>query len=130
MRKKEGGDVRDSKRERMVGGGGSLGLYECSYIFALNAAFIDILIVPGRPLKPITLEESFALSCCKLGCAMLHCLPPVRYRCPTGETPSTLKHIHTHCAASCSLAVPIHPMNTPMKQCVCMLTYFTLITKE
>lgn len=45
--------------------------------------------------EAITLEESFALSCCKLGCALLHCLPPgVHYCCPQGATPPTLNHAH------------------------------------
>lgn len=67
MQKKEGGgDAGETQRQ-----GESLGLYEYSYILALNAAFIDILNEPGCPLKPIPLEELFALSCSKLGCAAL-----------------------------------------------------------
>lgn len=44
--KRGGGDTRDAERggERKKGvGGGSLGVYECSHILALNAAFIDVL---------------------------------------------------------------------------------------
>lgn len=43
--KRGGGDTRDAERgrERKKGVGGSLGVYECSHILALNAAFIDVL---------------------------------------------------------------------------------------
>lgn len=45
--KRGGGDTRDAERGRErkkgVGGGRSLGVYECSHILALNAAFIDVL---------------------------------------------------------------------------------------
>lgn len=51
--------MHSETQEEREKGWGSLGLYECSHILVLNAAFIDPLNVPGCPLKqPITLEET------------------------------------------------------------------------
>lgn len=75
-----------------------------------------MLSTPGRPLEPITLEERFAPSCCKLGCATLRCTPPIAYITAVHRE-THLRLGTTHCAAD-SCCVLLTPQEE--KKCVCV----------
>lgn len=77
--------------EREKGGGGVIrSLWVQSYPCPECSFYRRTHLSVQSPCK-----NHLSLNCCKLGCAMLHCLSPSVYNCcPQGEAPSTLSPIY------------------------------------
>lgn len=83
---------REGEREKKGGGGGEVirSLWVQSYPCPECSFYRRTHLSVQSPCK-----NHLSLSCCKLGCAMLHCLSPSVYNCcPRGEAPSTLTPIY------------------------------------
>lgn len=82
---------REGEREKKGGGGGVIrSLWVQSYPCPECSFYRRTHLSVQSPCK-----NHLSLSCCKLGCAMLHCLSPSVYNCcPRGEAPSTLTPIY------------------------------------